>query len=223
MKVLWHLFLANNFYARCHVGIRHHLLHPRHLGLSIWLQLSAAAKPRFSGFCPRLFPWEAQVFHFCLLNATSNSSISLRKHQHYSIMVDTPITTRRCLGKAPAWLQTLFAPSSSFTCFSLLICLHSTPGCVVLSYIWRRSVCVCSHIKGGHKSLLRKNFYTKAIYSPQCSLIADNYELGQLSSCLWRGRYLCENQVVSVMAVCHQTFNLLILSGTSPFGGFPHN
>lgn len=82
-----------------------------------------------------------------------------------------------------------FPLSSSFTCFSQLICLHSTPGCVILSYICRRSVCVCSHIKGGHKSLLRKNFYIKAIYSPQCSLIADNYELGQLSSCLWRGRY----------------------------------
>lgn len=47
-------------------------------------------------------------------------------------------------------------------------------------HLQTQCLCLQPHQRG-HKrqEILREEFYTKAIYSTKCSLIADNYDLGQ--------------------------------------------
>lgn len=81
-------------------------------------------------------------------------------------------------------------------------------------HLQTQCLCLQPHQKRAQE-ILWEEFYTKAIYSTKCSLIADNYDLGQ--------RCMAETlvyQVFLTMAVRQETFNLLRLSRTRPLCSF---
>lgn len=132
------------------------------------------------GFGLCLFPWEIQRFHFCQhLNPLSNSSNkSMVKHQRVA----------SCSTHQSVWVQPQEGVSTTvdslchFFHLSHLVKASAFNSWLCCPALHFQTQCFCLHAHRRRlRSLLSKDFHTKAIYNPQCSLIADDCQLGQLS------------------------------------------
>lgn len=150
-------------------------------------------------------------FKLChLKNAESNSSpahllLSLSVQRSAGHTSHNHVQPReRC------WYACRMPVHSLFSHF-LLIWLQSSPARMrnLVLHLQTQCLCLQPHQRGHERQeILWEEFYTKAIYSAKCSLIADNYDLGQCCIAAFERRDTC------VPSVLHgdrlpETFNLL--------------
>lgn len=135
-------------------------------------------------FGPCFPPWVTKFFQLChLKNAESNSnpaylplSVSVQHNAGHTSHNQVQPQERCC------YACRMSVPVHFLFPHFLLIWLQSSPARMhnLVLHLQAQCLCLQPHQRG-HKrqELLWEEFYTKAIYSAKCSLIADNYDLGQ--------------------------------------------